>query len=125
MPQARTPEQLIAQPLLYHSNYPDSWRTWAKAAGVSLPTAWKGAAGFDLVAYMLDAARAGMGVGLVARCLAETDLAAGRLVAPVDVVGYTGRGYFLCRPRHQTAHPAADAFSAWLQLQAGLSLKPG
>lgn len=118
--QVRTAQQLFALPLLYHSNYPDNWRVWAKVAGVSGPARWKGS-GFDLVVYMLDAARAGMGVAMVPLCLAESDIASGRLVRPVGGVGNTGRGYFLCRPRHQTAHPAADAFCSWLVRQAAQS----
>ncbi|MEP6792202.1 MAG: LysR family transcriptional regulator, partial [Ramlibacter sp.] len=60
----RTAQQLLARPLLYHSNFPDNWSLWAKAAGVKLPEKWKGT-GFDLVMNLLEGARAGMGVAVV------------------------------------------------------------
>lgn len=113
----RSAQQLFSLPLLYHSNYPENWRVWAKAAGVAGPAQWKGT-GFDLVVYMLDAARAGMGVAMVPLCLAESDLASGRLVRPDEAIGDTGRGYFVCRPRHQSTHPAAELFCRWLEQQA-------
>lgn len=114
----REVRQLLQGPLLYHSNYPDNWSLWARTAGESLKTPFKGT-GFDLVANLIEAARSGMGVAVVQRCMVEGDLAAGRLVAPVDVTASTGRGYFLLRRRAQQAHAAADLFAQWVSAQAG------
>ncbi len=113
----RKAEQLLAQPLLYHSNYPDNWTLWANAAGAQLPARRKGS-GFDLVMNLIEAARGGMGVAVVQKCMVETDLASGRLVMPVAASASTGRGYYLCRRRAQAAHAATDLFSAWLLSQA-------
>jgi LysR family transcriptional regulator, glycine cleavage system transcriptional activator len=113
----RTVRQMLAQPLLYHTNFPDNWELWAEAAGAQLPPKGR-AAGFDLVLNLIEAARAGMGVAVVQQCLAEGDLRAGRLAMPVAGVASTGRGYFLCRRRAQGAHVAADLFSEWLVDQA-------
>jgi len=114
----RTAQQLLAQPLLYHSNFPDNWALWAAAAGAEMPARPR-RSGFDLVLNLLEAARSGMGVAVVQQCLAEADLKAGRLVVPVPVSASTGRGYFLCRRRALGAHPAVDLFSDWLMMQAG------
>lgn len=114
-----TPQLLLAQPLLYHSNFPDNWALWAQAQGAKMPARRKGT-GFDLVMNLIEAARSGMGVAIVQQCLAEADLASGRLVIPVEGSASTGRGYFLCRRRAQDAHPAADLFAQWLAQQAGL-----
>ena len=113
----RTPQQLLAQPLLYHSNFPDNWDLWAAAAGATLPARRKGS-GFDLVMNLIEAARNSMGVAIVQQCLADADLQTGRLVVPLPVVASTGRGYYLCRRRAQGAHPAADLFAQWLMGQA-------
>ncbi|MFI5444269.1 LysR substrate-binding domain-containing protein [Polaromonas sp. UC242_47] len=115
---AQTAPLLLAQPLLYHSNFPDNWALWAQAQGAKLPLQRKGA-GFDLVMNLIEAARSGMGVAIVQQCLAEADLASGRLVIPVPGSASTGRGYFLCRRRAQDAHPAAELFAQWLMQQAG------
>jgi len=66
----------------------------------------------------VEAARAGMGVAVVQRCMVETDLAAGRLVMPVPGAASTGRGYYLCRRRAQATHPAGELFGHWLREQA-------
>jgi LysR family transcriptional regulator, glycine cleavage system transcriptional activator len=114
----RTAEQLLAQPLLYHSNFPDNWALWAATVGAAMPSKPR-RTGFDLVLNLLEAARSGMGVAVVQKCLAEADLATGRLVVPVEGGASTGRGYYVCRRRAQGAHPAADLFSEWLLNQAG------
>ena len=113
-------QDLLAQPLLYHSSYADNWALWAEAAGARLPADWRGT-GFDLVLNLIEAARAGMGVAVVQKCMVEADLAARRLAMPVAGVASTGRGYYLCRRRALGAHPAAERFSQWVLAQAALS----
>lgn len=116
----RTPDEVLAGPLLYNSAFPENWAQWARAAGTELPAAWRGT-GFDLVINLLEAARAGMGAALVPRCFLDADLDTGRLVIPVPTLLKTGRGYFLCRRRARSAHPAADFFTDWLGRRAGAS----
>jgi LysR family glycine cleavage system transcriptional activator len=118
----RNAADVLERPILYHSNYPINWETWSQAAGVKLPRGWKGS-GFDLVANLIGAARSGLGVAVVQRCMIEADLAGGALVLPVDVTATTGRGYYLCRRRAQPAHAAADLFAQWVAEQARLSLR--
>lgn len=114
----RTPAQVLAQPLLYHSNYPDNWRLWADAVGAGSPPIQRGT-GFDMVLNLVEAARAGMGMAVVQRCMIENDLAEGRLVMPVAGEASTGRGYYLCRRRAQAPHPASERFVEWLGGGAG------
>ena len=45
-----------------------------------------------------SAAAAGLGIGLVRRCLVLEELAAGRVVAPFDLAVEARQGYFLCYP---------------------------
>jgi DNA-binding transcriptional LysR family regulator len=116
----RSAAQLLAQPLLYHSNYRDNWSLWAAAVGAELAPAWRGT-GFDLVMNLIEAARSGMGVAVVQQCMVEADLAAGRLVLPVPGSASTGRGYYLCRRRALGPHPAVEMFVEWVGAQAALS----
>ncbi len=118
----RRAADLVRQPLLYHSNYPDNWTLWAQAVGVQLPQTWRGT-GFDLVMNLIEAARSGMGVAVVQKCMVEADLAAGRLAMPMAGAASTGRGYYLCRRRSLGAHPAAERFSEWVMQQAADSEK--
>ncbi|MBK6008626.1 LysR family transcriptional regulator [Ramlibacter ginsenosidimutans] len=117
---AGSASDVLARPLLYHSSYAENWELWAAAAGGALPARWRGT-GFDLVINLIDAARAGMGVAVVQKCMVEADLASGRLVEPVAATASTGRGYYLCRRRALGAHPAAERFSDWLLAQSALS----
>ena len=110
-------DALLARPLLYHSNYRDNWALWAAAVGGRLPEGWRGT-GFDLVMNLIEAARSGMGVAVVQRCMVQADLAAGRLVVPVAGSATTGRGYYLCRLRSVPGSPAVDAFAHWVGEQA-------
>jgi LysR family transcriptional regulator, glycine cleavage system transcriptional activator len=113
----RTAQQLLAKPLLYHSNFPDNWALWAETLGTPMPPKPR-RTGFDLVLNLLEAARSGMGAAVVQKCLADADLKSGRLVVPVEGSASTGRGYYVCRRRAQGAHPAADLFSEWLLKQS-------
>ena len=110
-------QDILRQPLLYHSAHPGNWEIWAGQAGLDL-AGHPLDCGFDLVINMVDAARAGMGVAVVQECMVRDDLRAGRLVAPLGVRASTGRGYYVCRRRAQAAHPASELFSQWLQEQA-------
>lgn len=116
----RKPADVLAQPQLYHSSHRENWALWAEAAGVPLPERWRGT-GFDLALNLIEAARAGMGVAVVQKCMVEADLASGRRVQPLPGTAATDRGYYLCRRRALGAHPAADLFSGWLLEQAALS----
>ena len=76
-----------------------------------------------LVANLIGAARAGMGVAVVQKCMVESDLRSGALVMPVQAAAETGRGYYLCRRRAQPAHAAADLFADWVTAHAHESLR--
>jgi LysR family transcriptional regulator, glycine cleavage system transcriptional activator len=112
-----TPQQLLGRPLLYHSEHPGNWALWAKAVGAAMPPGWTGT-GMDLVMNLVEAARAGMGVAIVQKCMVESDLRSGRLVMPVPGEASTGRGYYLCRRRAQAEHVAVQLFSQWVLEQA-------
>lgn len=113
-------DALLALPKLYHSNYRDNWALWAEAVGTRLPAHWRGT-GFDLVMNLIEAARSGMGVAVVQRCMVQGELAAGRLLMPVPGSATTERGYYLCRPRTAPASAAVEAFARWVRGQAGRS----
>lgn len=110
-------DALLNLPLLYHSNYRENWATWAQSVGGQLPAQWRGT-GFDLVMNLIEAARTGMGVAVVQRCMVQSELATGRLVTPVPGSASTGRGYYLCRPRATAGSRAVEAFALWVREQA-------
>ncbi len=113
-----TPRQLLALPLLHHGDQSGNWALWAKAVGAEAPSGRAGT-GMDLVEDLIEAARAGQGAAIVQKCMVESDLRSGRLVAPVPGEASTGRGYHLCRRRAQGGgHAAAQLFAEWVVEQA-------
>jgi DNA-binding transcriptional LysR family regulator len=113
----RSAEDLLSQPLLYHSSHPENWSVWARKARIVLP-AGSLTTGFDSVMNLVSGALAGLGVALVQHCMVEDKLRAGTLVAPLPISTSTGRGYYLCRRRSLGPHMAADRFERWVLEQS-------
>ncbi|MBV8248331.1 MAG: LysR family transcriptional regulator [Comamonas sp.] len=117
-PQAiRSEGDLLARPLLFHTNYPGNWTRWMQARGLDRPCPAP-AADFETVALLVQAVAAGMGVAMVQRCLVEEDLAAGRVALALDASVNIERGYFLCRPANRAPTEALEQFTAWILEQA-------
>lgn len=113
----REPADLLRRPLLFHTNYPENWRYWFQAVGVTPPAGLKPAADFDQVAMLVQAVIAGLGVAVVQRSLIEEELAAGRVVIAVDRPVLNNRGYYLCYPAGKRDSRALAAFREWLLAQ--------
>jgi len=115
----REPAQLLARPLLYHSNYPDNWRLWLEAVGVPLTAPLKPSADFEQVAMLVQAVMAGLGVAVVQRCLIDEELAAGRIAIPFERPVSIARGYMLCTRKSGQPPRALRSLRQWLLAQAG------
>ena len=64
---------------------------------------------------IVDAARAGAGVGLAVGTIAHDDLASGRLVRPIPESMELGNGYWLLLDTAAADRPEVQAFRAWLR----------
>lgn len=121
----RQPADLLALPLLHHTNFPGNWALWLQAAGV--PGKGPGfpalGPGFDLGSNLIVAACAGMGATVIQPWLIEAELAAGQLVLPFRQTVSTGRGYYLCSRGALAANPAVDAFTQWLTRETEASAR--
>ena len=69
---------------------------------------------FSLAEHALQAAIDGAGVVLGRLCLAERDLAAGRLVRPFKLMLSLDVGYFLVMPKRRGERPEIQCFRDWL-----------
>jgi DNA-binding transcriptional LysR family regulator len=107
-------------PLLHLSSRPEAWQQWfAQARGVRAPANALAGHRFDLFSMLLEAARAGIGVGLLPRFFVERELGSGELLlAHRDVLPST-QAYAVFVPQHKDADPGVLAFTGWLQAQAG------
>lgn len=114
----RSPDDLRKHVLLHnHSMDYDpeapTWDTWLKAAGASRVDASRGTH-FSLPDHGLQASIDGAGVVLGWRSLAAPDIAAGRVVAPFDLVLPLGSSFYLAYPEAHAPRPNIAAFRDWL-----------
>jgi len=90
------------------------WKGWFEANQLMPPHHY--ALRFDRSNMAIAAAVNGMGVVLESTLLAETELKAGRLVAPLWGVTHDIQyvGHYLVYPKRRTRHAAAHVFIKWL-----------
>lgn len=88
-----------------------AWAEWESHSGISLPTP-PDTQEFEHIFYTLEAAAAGLGVGLSPWVYVAGDVAAGRLAAPLGFASTPSRFWFLTPAG--VAKPAVAAFRSWL-----------
>jgi LysR family glycine cleavage system transcriptional activator len=116
------PEDLAGHMLL-HDGSPDAdescpdWHMWLAARGVKGVDGGRGPR-FNQSSLVIEAAVAGRGVALAKRALAQDDLDAGRLVAPLAIPTSVGFAYYVVHPRAKARLPQVKAFVAWLTAEA-------
>ena len=116
------PEDL-AQHILLHDGSPDSdescpdWPMWLAARALRDIDGGRGPR-FNQSSLCIEAAAAGRGVALAKRTLAQADIDAGRLVAPLHIDTAVDFAYFVVHPRAKGRLPQVRAFTAWLKAQA-------
>lgn len=98
-------------PLLHSDNEPWSW--WFTAAGIVADEPEHGVV-FNDSAFIVQAAVAGQGLGLVRQSLAADALRAGRLVRPFPAAAESPHAYyFVCR-KEKRADAAVARFRQWI-----------
>jgi len=103
-------------PRLTTSTRQSAWSEWEDHAGITLPHT-DDIQEFEHIFYVLEAAAAGLGVGLSPWIYVAKDIADGRLSAPLGFVPTPSRFWFLT-PRNAEGRALAT-FRAWLLETAG------
>lgn len=88
-----------------------AWAEWESHSGVTLPVP-PDIQEFEHIFYVLEAAAAGLGVGLSPWVYVAADVTAGRLAAPLGFAATPSRFWFLTPDRPAT--PSVAALEAWL-----------
>lgn len=116
----RCPDDLRYHTLLHddtpYEGRPD-WKSWLKAAGVDGIDVNRGVH-FNRVSLALEAAADGQGVVLSMRPLAAADLAAGRLVIPLDLSMPLHYAYYVISLQETATEAKITAFREWLLNEA-------
>lgn len=118
------PADLQHLPLLHMASRAHAWPDWFRSAGVAFRETGE-TASYGHFFLVLEEALHGNGVALVPYPLAEADIAAGRLVVPVDYhIESAGAYHVLCRA-HQADSPTIRAFREWLMSERDLQAAHG
>lgn len=112
-----TPADVSRHPLLHIAVRAEAWREWFTLQRLPLRDMRPGPQ-FEFTAHLIQSAEAGIGIGLVARCLVEEELRDGRLVMPLDQGLPGNRGYYLLYPPEKAGFPALKALRDWLLPEA-------
>ena len=110
----RRPEDLAHHTLLHATVSREDWQLWLTAAGLPTSLATRRGLSFDQSFMAIQAAMDGLGVALGRTPFVETDIAAGRLVVPFDVVLPTDAGYYIVAPEATADAPKIALFRQWL-----------
>ena len=104
----------------HQPTWPD-WAMWLKTAGVENAVDPLQGPEFAYGSHhlMMEAVRAGQGIGLSSRILAGGDLDAGRLVRPFSLAVPQDMFYYLAVPKVMTDEPMVAAFREWICGEAG------
>jgi len=108
------PEDLAHHTLLHTTVSREDWQLWLTAAGLPVSIATRRGMTFDQGFMAVQAAMDGLGVAMGRFHLVEADIAAGRLIAPFDVVLPQDAGYYVVTPETTADAPKIARFRDWL-----------
>jgi len=108
------PEDLAHHTLLHTMVSREDWQLWLTASGLPLSIAARRGLMFDQSFMAVQAAMDGLGVALGRASLVEADIAAGRLVAPFDIVLPQDAGYYVVAPEATADTPKIALLREWL-----------
>ncbi|MEN2474806.1 LysR substrate-binding domain-containing protein [Burkholderia sp. GS2Y] len=106
-------EDLYDHLLLQIGSRADNWSRWFAARQLA-PERVRLGPRFELTSHLIQAAATGIGVGLVAKCLCQSELNSGALVMALDTVFPSDLSYYFSYPPHKLAIPALNVFRDWL-----------
>jgi LysR family glycine cleavage system transcriptional activator len=113
----------LANHVLLHDGSPDAddscpdWAMWLAARGIKNVDGNRGPR-FNQSSLVIEAAVNGRGVALAKQTLAQADIDAGRLVAPLQIATAVDFAYYVVHPKTKGRLPQVKAFVAWLQQES-------
>ncbi|HEX6865745.1 MAG TPA: transcriptional regulator GcvA [Caulobacteraceae bacterium] len=113
----------LSKHILLHDGSPDAddscpdWAMWLAARGIKTVDGNRGPR-FNQSSLVIEAAVNGRGVALAKQTLAQADIDAGRLVAPLQIATAVDFAYYLVHPKTKGRLPQVKAFVSWIQQEA-------
>ncbi|NVO14417.1 MAG: LysR family transcriptional regulator [Rhodoplanes sp.] len=109
----REPADVAGHLLLHVAVRAEAWSEWFTLHRLPARAMRRGPQ-FEFTAHLIQSAVAGIGIGLVSRCLVEDELRDGTLVVPLAQGLPDSRGYYLLYPPERANFPALEALRDWL-----------
>ena len=109
--------------ILLHDGSPDAddscpdWAMWLAARGIKNVDGARGPR-FNQSSLVIEAAVNGRGVALAKQTLAQADIDAGRLVAPLQIATAVDFAYYVVHPKTKGRLPQVKAFVSWIAEEA-------
>lgn len=114
-----TARDCLSMPRLEHIQARDAWREFCAAHDLEEPYSGLPIQDYEMFHVMIRAARVGLGIGLVPRCLIEEELQTGTLVNPLGLSITSRACYQLVVPHRSRPTSAASAFVMdWIRREA-------
>jgi DNA-binding transcriptional LysR family regulator len=110
------PQRIAELTLLNVDNNPNAWGEWFSHHGLPHRCMRLGPS-FELTSHLIQAVRAGIGIGLVPRILVAEELASGELISPGQPFP-SQRSYYLTYPARNETLASLRAFRGWLLEQS-------
>ena len=107
------PADLTSFPLLHKSTRPEAWRHWFALAGCADFTPVPGMH-FELYGMVIEAARAGLGVGLVPRFYVQDEIERNDLIVPFSLTLKHEKRYCLVYPERKKDAELVLLFRDWV-----------
>lgn len=107
-----TPERIGGQTLLNVANNANVWGEWFSYHGLPHRMMRLGPS-FELTSHLIQAVRAGIGIGLVPRILVTDELANAELIS-LGLPFASQRSYYLTYPPRNERLPSLISFRSWL-----------
>lgn len=105
-------QDISEQVLLTVANNPTAWGEWFTQHDLPHRNMRLGPS-FEVTSHLIQAVRAGIGIGLIPRILVTEELAGKDLVSPAAPFA-SRRSYYLTYPPRNEAMPSLRAFRSWL-----------
>jgi LysR family glycine cleavage system transcriptional activator len=106
-------KDILSFPLLHEVTRPWAWNRWLEQEGVVLENSLPGAR-FDQFNMVAQAAKVGLGIGLVPRFLFEAEIASKELFVPFNRPIFGEYKYYFVYPHRNSANAIVLDFKDWL-----------
>lgn len=117
-PRTMRPADLRHFTLLHSDTCTLNWKSWLEFAGVPEVLDEAPSMSFDSCMLSFEAANSGLGFAVANRAYVAPDIAAGKLVAPFEILQPNENGWHLVYPQHHAHRRQVQAFEAWIIAEA-------